>query len=136
MVFLAYQNDVPISQLTYGHAAFIGTDDSDATGFAGFSSELPFAADFLLEGTDLYRYAGSGNNWLWTYVATVNSGQVGSVAEFALSRVQLDNPSAIEIYWRGDNAAIAGTEVDFYPDEASSPSSPASQRSFRYDLQP
>ena len=136
MVFLAWQNDVPVSQLTYGHAAFIGTDDSNATGFAGFSSELPFAADFLLEGTDLYRYAGSGNNWLWTYVATVNSGQVGSVAEFALSRAQLGNPSAIDIYWRGDNEAIAGSGIDFYPDAAASASAPVLQRSFRYELQP
>jgi len=136
MVFLAYQNDVPMSQLTYGHAAFIGTDDSDTTGFAGFSSELPFAADFLLEGTDLYRYSGSGNNWLWTYVATVNSGQVGSVAELALSRAQLGNPSAVEIYWRGNNAALTGTDIDFYPDAAGTATAPASQRSFRYELQP
>ena len=136
MVFLAYQNDVPISQLTYGHAAFIGTDDSDATGFAGFSSELPFAADFLLEGTDLYSYSGSGTNWMWTYVATINSGHVGSIVELALSRAQLGNPSAIEIFWRGDNAVISGTDIDFYPDAAVVTTAPATQRSFRYELQP
>jgi len=136
MLYLAYQNDVPMSQLTYGHAAFIGTDDSDATGFKGFSSELPVAADFLLEGTDLYSYSGSGTNWLWTYVATVNARQVGSIAEIALSRAQLGNPSAIEIYWRGQNEAVGGTGVDFYPDAAGNPTAPVLQRSFRYVLQP
>ena len=135
LLYLAYQNETPISQLTYGHAAFIGTDDSDATGFKGFSSEMPFGADFLLEGSDLYRYAGSGNNWLWTYVTTVNAQQVGSIVEIALSRAQLGNPAAIEIYWRGENEAINGSGVDFYPDGVSTTTAPAAQRRFRYELQ-
>jgi len=136
MLYLAYQNDVPMSQLTWGHAVFIGTDDANTTGFRGFSSELPVAADFLLEGTDLYSYSGSGTNWLWTYVATVNAQQVGTIAEIALSRAQLGNPSAIEIYWRGQNEAVGGNGVDFYPDAAGNPTAPVLQRSFRYVLQP
>ncbi len=136
MVYLAYQNDLAMSRLSYGHAAFIGTDDNDATGFKGFSSELPFGADFLLEGSDLYSYSGSGNNWLWTYVATVNSVHVGSIAELALSRAQLGNPAVIEVFWRGNNEAINGTEIDFYPDAAASTTAPLSQRRFRYELLP
>ncbi len=136
MLYLSYQNDVPISQLTYGHAAFIGTDDSNETGFRGFSAELPFGADYLLEGTDLYRYAGSGSNWLWTYIATVNTQQVGNIAEIGLSRVQLGNPQAIEIFWRGNNEAVGGAGVDYYPDAATDSSAPIEQRRFRYVLQP
>ncbi len=136
MLYLAYQNDAPIAQLTYGHAAYIGTDGSNATGFSGFSSELPFGADYLLEGTDLYKYSGSGNNWLWTYIATINAQQVGSIAEFGLSRAQLGNPAAIEIFWRGENSAVGGTGVDFYPDAVTSSAAPADQRRFRYVLQP
>ena len=136
LLYLAYQNDQPIVELSYGHAAFISTDDSDATGFKGFSADLPFGADFLLEGTDLYRYAGSGNNWLWTYVATVDSEHVGSIAEFGISRALLDDPAAIEIFWRGDNEAVNGTGIDFYPDAAGNASGVAAERRFRYELQP
>ncbi len=136
IVYLAYQNDAPIAQLTYGHAAYIGTDDSNATGFTGFSSELPFGVDYLLEGTDLYKYSGSGNNWLWTYIATINAQQVGSVAEFGLSRAQLGNPAAIEIFWRGDNSAVGGTGVDFYPDAVTNTTALVELRRFRYVLQP
>ena len=136
LLYLAYQNDQPIVELSYGHAAFISTDDSDATGFKGFSADLPFGADFLLEGTDLYRYAGSGNNWLWTYVATVDSEHVGSIAEFGISRALLDDPAAIEIFWRGDNEAVNGTGIDFYPDAAGNASGVVAERRFRYELQP
>lgn len=136
MVYLAYQNDSPMSGLTYGHAAFIGTDDSDATGFTGFSSEMPFGADFLLEGSDLYSYTGSGNDWMWSYVATLSAEHVGSVAEIALSRAQLGDPSAIEIYWRGNNEAINGTGIDFYPDATVDTGAALAQRRFRYLLQP
>ena len=136
MLYLAYQNDSPMTSLTYGHAAFIGTDDSDATGFTGFSAELPFGADFLLEGTDLYSYSGTGTNWLWTYVATINTAQVGTIAELALSRAQLGNPSAIEIYWRGNNEAVSGSGIDFYPDAVATPTAAVEQRRFRYILQP
>lgn len=136
MIYLAYQNDTVMNRLTYGHAAFIGTDDDNSTGFNGFSSELPFGADFLLEGTDLYSYSGTGTNWLWTYVATVSNAQVGSIAELGLSRAQLGNPSAIEIFWRGNNEAVNGVGIDFYPDAAGSATAPLVQRRFRYELQP
>ncbi len=136
MIYLAYQNDTVMNRLTYGHAAFIGTDDDNSTGFNGFSSELPFGADFLLEGTDLYGYSGTGTNWLWTYVATVSNAQVGSIAELGLSRAQLGNPSAIEIFWRGNNEAVNGVGIDFYPDAAGSTTAPLVQRRFRYELQP
>jgi len=136
LLYLAYQNDNTISSLTYGHAAFISTDDSNASGFNGFSGELPFVANYLLEGTDLYVYAGSGNNWLWTYVATVNAATVGGIAEFGISRAQLGDPDAIEIFWRGNNEAVTGTGIDYYPDAADDATAPVTQRKFRYELQP
>ena len=51
---------------------------------------------------------------------------------YALSR----NPMYLGMAFILTGAALTGTDIDFYPDAAGTATAPASQRSFRYELQP
>jgi YVTN family beta-propeller protein len=133
-LFIAYQNDGPISALSYGYAAYLDTDARVSTGFTGFIGEFTTGADYLLEGRDLYRYTGSGTDWSWEYLGSVTANFVGGVAEVELPRALLGNPSTIDFYWRGDNGAVNADAVDFYPDAADDPNAAAVDRRFRYTM--
>lgn len=133
-LYMAIQNDTTISALSYGHALYLDTDAQVSTGFRGFGGELATGTDYLLEGTDLYKYAGSGNNWLWTYMATVPTAVVGGIAEYAIPRALIGNSSTIDVYWRGDNGAINGSGIDMFPDAVSDTSAAAAARRFRYSM--
>lgn len=133
-LYMALQNDTTISVLSYGHAVYLDTDAQAATGFRGFSGEYATGTDFLLEGTDLYKYAGSGNNWLWTYIATVPTAVVGGIAEYAIPRALLGGSSSIDVYWRGDNGTINGSGVDLYPDAVTDTGAAVNARRFRYSM--
>ena len=133
-LFIAYQNDGPISALAYGYALYLDTDSQVNTGFTGFAGEFTTGADYLLEGRDLYRYTGSGSDWAWAYQGEMSAGFVGSVAEIEISRQLLGNPSDISFYWYGDNGAVNGSALDFYPDAANDSTAPAASRRFRYSM--
>lgn len=133
-LFVAVQNDGRISALTYGHALYLDTDTTATTGFRGFSGEFATGTDYLLEGTDLYEYSGSGNNWSWTYVATVRTAVVNGVAEYAIPRDLIGASTAIDVYWRGDNGAIGGSGLDFYPDAVTNSAADSAARRFRYSM--
>jgi len=110
----------------------IDTDNNAATGFTAGSA---IGVDYLLEGTDLYRYSGGGSDWLWTYVTTVETRVVGDVAELRVPRVQLNNPVSMQLYFRGDNSALFdGGPTDYYPDAVSNATADAADRSFRYEF--
>ena len=131
-LFIAYQNDGPISALTYGYAVYMDTDSQAGTGFTGFSGEFATGSDYLLEGRDLYRYTGTGSNWSWDYLGSVSAASVGGIAELAIPRSLLGNTGAINFYWRGDNGAVNGSAIDFYPDAAPDSTAAAADRHFRY----
>ncbi len=131
-LYIAYQNDGPISALTYGYAVYMDTDSQAGTGFTGFSGEFVTGSDYLLEGRDLYRYTGTGSNWSWEYLGSVSAAAVGGIAEIEIPRSLIGNAGAINFYWRGDNGAVNGTDVDFYPDAATDATAPAADRRFRY----
>lgn len=133
-LFIAYQNDGPISALVYGFALYLDTDSQASTGFSGFSGEFNTGADYLLEGKDLYRYTGAGTDWAWEYVTSLSASFVGSVAELELPRPLLGNTTGINFYWYGDNGAVNGSALDFYPDAANNPAAAPATRRFRYTM--
>ncbi|MEM7256455.1 MAG: Ig-like domain-containing protein, partial [Pseudomonadota bacterium] len=133
-LYIAYQNDGPISALVYGFAMYLDTDAQASTGFSGFSGEFSTGADFLLEGRDLYRYTGAGTDWAWEYVTSLTASFVGSVAELELPRALLGTTTGINFYWYGDNGAVNGSALDFYPDAADNPAAAAPARRFRYTM--
>jgi hypothetical protein len=64
-VYLAMENESPITQLNYGFSWYLDTDQSPQTGFAMFS----IGADYLLEGGVLFKFAGANQgSWVWSVV--------------------------------------------------------------------
>jgi len=59
----------------YQHV-FIDSDNNAATGWITASTP-PLGADYLIENNTLYQYAGSGTDWTWTMVATINPRRNG-----------------------------------------------------------
>ncbi len=131
-LFLMWQNQGNVGQLRWGHGLMIDADNSAGTGFTEGSA---LGVDYLLEGTDLYRYSGGGSDWLWSYVTTVETRVVGDVAEVRIPRVQLNNPSAMQLFFRGDNSSLFDDgPTDYYPDAVGNPAAAAADRSFRYEF--
>jgi len=51
---------------------YLDTDANRTTGFRGGANNFPIGADYLLQGSALYRYTGStGTEWSWSSVGIV-----------------------------------------------------------------
>jgi len=96
------------------------TDNNPATGFRGFSNELPIGVDYILEADELNRYTGlSQNEWSWASEGAQRIVLNGNIAEIAISRATLGNPSSMQILLKGENVAVNGSGVDLHPDNGS-----------------
>ena len=117
---MLYRNRGPIdpnnnsgSWSSWGWQTFLDTDNNPATGFKITDS---FGADYLLEASELQRYSGSGNNWNWQPLASVDSSYNGNTHELSIDRNLLGNPQALRVIFQGSNAAYGGNTTDNYPD--------------------
>ena len=118
-VYLAYRtkNSVNTTQ-TWGHALYLDTDENPATGY----SEGGLGAEYLLEGTTLWRYTGTGaDNWNWSEVASGIRRTGETTAEFSFPRSSIGNPSSLRLSFVGINAALGGNALDYYPDTTRTP---------------
>ena len=132
-LYLRVENNAAISALTWGHAVYLDTDASSATGFIGFSSELPSGSDYLIEGASLYRYTGSGTDWMWDYLGEVSAAAGANQYELEIALSLIGNPDVVDLYLRGDNGAIGNSNtIDFYPDGVADIGEDVTQRRFRY----
>jgi hypothetical protein len=133
-LYIAYRNHGP-AVMSWGYQIYLDTDNNRATGFNGFADEYPIGADYVLEGNELNRFTGVTNTeWSWESAGVMQVVVAGESAEAAIPRATLGNPAAIELFARGDNAAIGGTGVDFYPDAVTNVTAPVDSRRFSYDL--
>ena len=130
--YVAWQNANTVAQMTWGYSVYLDTDTNATTGFKGFSGEYAIGADYVLEGADLYRYTGTGQNWSWEFLETLQYVISGNIAEIAMPRAIVGNTNTIEFVLHGDSAATNGTSVDHYPDAAPDATAPVSSRRFRY----
>ncbi len=74
---------------------------------------------------------------MWSYLGEVDAALGANQFELSIPRSQLGNPTAIELYLRGDNGAIGTSNtVDFYPDAVSDSTVDSDQRRFRYQTAP
>lgn len=111
-LYLALENESPISQLNYGYSWYLDTDQDAQTGFAMFS----IGADYLLEGSLLYRFAGTTQGaWVWTAVGSVSTAMQGNAVEYELDPAQLDGSSAFDLIFWGPSSAFGGSSVDLVP---------------------
>lgn len=109
-MYVAYQNYWPTTNgLNAAYNLYFDTDASRATGYRGGANNFPVGADYLLQGSTLYRYTGStGTDWNWTLVGLTPSAVAQSNAEFSLPRMWLGNPVKINLFFFSDNTALPG----------------------------
>lgn len=117
------------SYIPWGWQVYMDTDKNSQTGFQTGG----IGADYILEGPALHRYIGAGSNWNWETVDVSDSQYNGSVAELSFQRSKIGNPNDIYLLIRGNNAAVGGTEIDYYPDSQNDETS--TSRYFRYQFE-
>ena len=95
----------------WGWQTYIDTDGNDATGYQVGN----IGADFIIEGTQLQAYTGSGSDWSWNNFNAVNVSYSGNNVELSFARSLIANPSELQVLFVGNNAVSGGTSVDNYP---------------------
>lgn len=130
-LYIGWRNDGPAA-MSWGNGIMFDTDQSTSTGFRGFFNELPTGVDFLIEADTVHRYTGTGNDWSWSESAVVTPVAVGSNVELAVPLSALDTPVLMDVFFSGNNAAVNGTAIDFFPDAAINADAPRTSRYFTY----
>ncbi len=92
--------------------------DIDKSSASGYKRGI-IGADYLLEGSSLWRYTGSGADWSW---APVTDGHVyyvvnGNTAEFAIINSTLLASQSIRMILAGNNEVYGGDSIDHYPSD-------------------
>lgn len=116
-VYVAYQNngDIDTSKLWPWQLYF----DTDGANSTGFKIDSTIGAEFMLQGSAVYKYTGSGTNWSWQYVVAANKAVSGPTAEFQIPRLALGFPEQLRVTFKARNVAFTGSYaqsgVDTYP---------------------
>lgn len=116
---LAYLNDTNIS-INWGFTVYLDTDSNAGTGFTGPSGNYPIGADYMIQGYSLYSYSGSGTDWSWSFIAECGRAWSGTTGEQFFPRSWIGSPSALNLFFVGDNTAFGNPGIDDYPDNAMS----------------
>lgn len=113
-LYIAYQNNGPINtESAWPWSIFLDTDVDAGTGFVANNQ---VGADYLMSGTNLYKYAGTGSDWTWEFVSNSLSGVQGDIAEISILRSEINNPAELRVLFRADNSSQLGFYlVDNYP---------------------
>ncbi len=129
--YLAARNDGPFL-LGWGSQWLLDTDANPATGFSGFAGEYPLGAEYLIEGSSIHRYTGTGNDWSWSYQGTSNVAIAGDVLEMAIARNLLDDATDLQMFLIANNAPFGGSAVDYFPQAALDAAQPQAVRVISY----
>ncbi|MFK7994576.1 MAG: FG-GAP-like repeat-containing protein, partial [Granulosicoccus sp.] len=134
-LYVRYDNHAPnAAQISWGYSVQLDTDGNPATGFRGFSNELPIGVDYMIEGSTLHRYTGTGNDFMWGPGVSLPAASGPNSIELQVPRGSLNSPTGLRVFLYANNAAVNGTAVDFYPDKAGNTSATLAERSFEYYL--
>ena len=90
---------------------FMDTDHNSSTGWVTASSPGPaIGADYMIENTSLYQYAGSGTDWTWNYIGAVTPTVNGYAVTWAvpLSLYTSTVLTTIMAQYEGDGGAPTG----------------------------
>ncbi len=135
-LYLAYR-EYGDAQILWGNQIFLDTDSDALTGFSGFTGQFAVGADYLIEGSDLYRYNSDlPDQWLWTYIGDVDSAVTGDTVELKVSRSLFGNLDNLLLFFHGDSAASSGDALDLYPDSVDDQNAVPRTRRFSYTLDP
>lgn len=119
--YFAYQNDGDINTTTWWPWQVFLDTDSDAS--SGMQVGNDIGAEYMIQGSGLYKYTGSGSDWLWQYIEATSNAVDGDIAEFKVSRSVLGMPYALRSVMIARNNIFTGinsaSSVDYYPDQES-----------------
>ncbi len=115
--YFLYRNDGSFT-LSWGHGMYIDVDGNSNTGFRSFNNEAPIGSDYLIEGSSVHRYTGTGNDWSWQYIGSATAALNHDVLEFSVPRTMLSDASTLQMYLRASNEPFGGNIIDLYPDVA------------------
>jgi len=117
-LYVAWRNDGTV-ELNWAFSVYLDTDATRASGFRGGADEHPVGAEFLLQGSSLYRYVGTGLDWSWNFVGPAAVALDGSQAELSFARGLIGDTESIDLFFLGDDSAYpGGIGIDVYPDGA------------------
>ena len=128
-VYVAYRHDGPFV-LDWRYALYLDTDQQSATGFQFWD----IGADYLVEGSFVYRYTGTGSDWSWASAGSLSMAQSGTVLEYAFPKGWIGDPLAMNLVFYGNNTATLGASgVDLFPDNADGSQSGPRFATYRFE---
>lgn len=111
-IYLGIDNNGPVTQLNYGYTWYLDTDQNATTGFKTFG----LGADYLIEGSNVYRFAGSSPTaWSWTLIGQATSAVLSNTAELAFDTTVIGGATSFDAVFYGNNAAFGQTTADRVP---------------------
>ena len=116
-LYIAYLNDGDINTGTWWPwQVYLDTDGNNAS---GYQVNGALGAEFMLQGSGLFQYAGSGSDWTWNYLGSMAHSVSGAQAEFQIPRTVLGNPTTARALFMGRNGVFTGDYSDagrdYYP---------------------
>lgn len=118
-LYFAYQYHKPI-RMSWGHITYLDTDTNADTGYKGASNTMPIGVEYMIQGYNLWKYTGNGNNWAWQFISGIGRSWSTHGAEMYFPRAWIGNPERISLYYEGNNASLGQTSVDLFPDTVNS----------------
>jgi spherulation-specific family 4 protein len=99
--------------LGFRHNVFIDVDQDRSTGFRGSGDQLSIGAEYLLQGSSVFSFAGaSATTWGWSFLGTQPWDDFPTTdIETQIPRSLIGNPAGFDFVLFGDNT---GTD-DYYP---------------------
>ncbi len=117
-IYFLYQNYTAVNTnsnsgdfIGWGWQTYIDTDGSNTTGYQIGN----IGAEYVVQGTELQTYTGSGYDWSWNNYTDVNLEYNGNTVELSFARSLISNPNDLQILFVGNNEASNGSGSDYYP---------------------
>jgi len=119
-VYFLYKNHGVINSdgstfVPWGWQVYIDSDSNPSTGFR-YSAVI--GADYIIEGSTVQRYSGTGSNWSWDVVGGVVAAMTNNIREFRFPRSWLGSTGDMKLVLQGANQSYGGNTTDLYPDGA------------------
>ena len=116
-LYVAYENTQAIdTSKWWAWQVYFDTDETSATGFAVNDR---IGAEYMLQGSGVYQYTGTGSDWSWQYITSSESAVSGAFAELKISRLALGFPEKLTVMFKTRNVAFTGdydpAGMDSYP---------------------
>lgn len=123
--YLAFENDskLVLDKNAWAYSIFVDTDKDKKSGFRGPQNNYPLGADFVIQGKFLHRYSGSGSDWEWAFVRSLDHGIKDNFIELKIPKQFFsDFTNELRFFLVGQNSAFGeGRDIDYVPDDKYAP---------------